>query len=107
MPSGFLQHWFTKQGHMGGGQVNPASIAPCNCPLPLAGEYGMSGTMGQDNNSPKSRTPAQARKDRLAEQLRANLQRRKQQVRARRAGAMDDTSGLPAADRQPDQHNPE
>lgn len=34
---------------------------------------------------------------RLAEQLRANLQRRKAQSRARRSGEADETDGLPAA----------
>ncbi|AEG03155.1 hypothetical protein [Sinorhizobium meliloti] len=40
---------------------------------------------------------AEARRQRLAKNLRDNLQRRKQQMRARRAGAADETSGLPAA----------
>ncbi|MCG5483449.1 MULTISPECIES: hypothetical protein [Sinorhizobium] len=40
---------------------------------------------------------AEARRLRLAKNLRDNLQRRKQQMRARRAGAADETSGLPAA----------
>ncbi|ASQ05076.1 hypothetical protein HR059_01755 [Sinorhizobium meliloti WSM1022] len=39
---------------------------------------------------------AEARRLRLAKNLRDNLQRRKQQMRARRAGAADETSGLPA-----------
>jgi ribosome recycling factor len=39
----------------------------------------------------------EARRERLAKNLRDNLQRRKQQMRARRAGAADETSGLPAA----------
>ena len=37
------------------------------------------------------------RAKRLAAQLRANLQKRKAQVRARRAGEEDERSGLPAA----------
>lgn len=37
---------------------------------------------------------AERRKARLAEQLRANLQRRKQQARARRSGDADDRQGL-------------
>ena len=40
-----------------------------------------------------------ARARRLAEQLRANLQRRKAQVRARRSGEADETEGLPASPR--------
>ncbi|MDK1384312.1 hypothetical protein QN224_02690 [Sinorhizobium sp. 8-89] len=40
---------------------------------------------------------ADAKRSRLAKNLRDNLQRRKQQMRARRAGAADETSGLPAA----------
>ena len=43
------------------------------------------------------KTGKDARERRLAEQLRANLQRRKAQVRARRAGDADETEGLPAA----------
>lgn len=43
------------------------------------------------------KTGKDARERRLAEQLRANLQRRKAQVRARRAGEADETDGLPAA----------
>jgi hypothetical protein len=41
-----------------------------------------------------------ARKARLAEQLRANLQRRKQQARSRRTGAADERpEGIAAADK--------
>ncbi|WP_426229168.1 hypothetical protein [Pararhizobium sp. DWP3-4] len=40
---------------------------------------------------------AEARRERAAKTLRDNLLRRKQQGRARRAGAADETSGLPAA----------
>ena len=40
---------------------------------------------------------AAQRAERSAEQLRANLQRRKAQVRARREGRADETEGLPAA----------
>ena len=40
---------------------------------------------------------ALARRERAARTLRDNLMRRKQQGRARRAGAADETSGLPAA----------
>ena len=42
--------------------------------------------------------PSEAeRKARAAKKLRENLQKRKQQVRARRAGDADETIGLPAA----------
>ena len=40
---------------------------------------------------------AEERRLRAAEKLRDNLLRRKQQVRARRAGQADETDGLPAA----------
>ncbi|MCP4319531.1 MAG: hypothetical protein GY789_26990 [Hyphomicrobiales bacterium] len=53
--------------------------------------------MGQNSDKAKSRTPAEIRKERLAGELRANLQRRKKQVRARRHGNIDEASGLPAA----------
>lgn len=51
---------------------------------------------------------AQARRERAARTLRENLLRRKQQGRARRAGAADETSGLPAApsEEQPNQGEP-
>ncbi|MEW7009421.1 hypothetical protein [Lentilitoribacter sp. EG35] len=38
-----------------------------------------------------------AKKKRLAQQLRANLKRRKSQTRASRSGKADQTNGLPAA----------
>ncbi|KQS80995.1 hypothetical protein ASG25_05665 [Rhizobium sp. Leaf384] len=44
---------------------------------------------------------AQARRERAARTLRENLQRRKQQGRARRAGDADDGVGLPAAESPP------
>ncbi|MDQ0318948.1 hypothetical protein QO002_001086 [Pararhizobium capsulatum DSM 1112] len=40
---------------------------------------------------------AEARRERAAKTLRENLLRRKQQGRARRAGAPDEASGLPGA----------
>ncbi|OLP55012.1 hypothetical protein BJF92_16545 [Rhizobium rhizosphaerae] len=40
---------------------------------------------------------AAARRERQAQTLRENLLRRKQQSRARRLGAADETDGLPAA----------
>ena len=43
------------------------------------------------------KTEAERRAQRLAKSLRENLQRRKQQARARRAGDADETVGLPAA----------
>ncbi|KAA0701324.1 hypothetical protein DTW90_06025 [Neorhizobium sp. P12A] len=43
------------------------------------------------------KTEADRRRERAAQKLRENLARRKQQVRARRAGQADETDGLPAA----------
>ncbi|CAN7198660.1 hypothetical protein LJR030_000494 [Rhizobium sp. LjRoot30] len=43
------------------------------------------------------KTGADLRRERAAAKLRENLQRRKQQSRARRAGAADEAIGLPAA----------
>ncbi|MDX8535705.1 hypothetical protein RFM41_32235 [Mesorhizobium sp. VK25A] len=52
--------------------------------------------MNDKANPPKK--SGGARKDRLAEALRANLQKRKAQTRSRRAGDADQRSeGLPAA----------
>ncbi|HBT70058.1 MAG TPA: hypothetical protein DEB63_19720, partial [Agrobacterium sp.] len=45
----------------------------------------------------KARQREAERKARAAKKLRENLQKRKQQVRARRAGDADETIGLPAA----------
>ncbi|WP_244510023.1 hypothetical protein [Rhizobium sp. AC27/96] len=45
----------------------------------------------------KQITEADRRRERAAQKLRENLSRRKQQVRARRAGQADETDGLPAA----------
>ena len=53
----------------------------------------MSGKDG--TKSAKIRTEAEIRAERLAKTLRDNLQRRKQQARARRAGEADETTGLP------------
>ena len=50
-----------------------------------------------DGKSGKFRTEAELRAERLARTLRENLQRRKQQARARRAGDADEAMGLPAA----------
>ena len=50
-----------------------------------------------DTKRGKIRTEAELRAERLARTLRDNLQRRKQQSRARRAGEADETMGLPAA----------
>ncbi len=50
-----------------------------------------------DGMSAEVRRRAEERKARAAKTLRDNLMRRKQQGRARRAGAADETSGLPAA----------
>ncbi len=44
-----------------------------------------------------SERAAEERKARAAQKLRENLMRRKQQSRARRKGAADETDGLPAA----------
>jgi hypothetical protein len=46
---------------------------------------------------PQQLTEADHRRLRAAKKLKENLQRRKQQQRARRAGEADDTDGLPAA----------
>jgi len=50
---------------------------------------------GRDRTAAELR--AEERKARAAAKLRENLLRRKTQARARRAGDMDDTIGLPAA----------
>lgn len=51
-----------------------------------------------ETKSRKNRTEAEIRAERLAKTLRDNLQRRKQQARARRAGEADETTGLPGSD---------
>lgn len=56
---------------------------------------------GKEDVQKKTEAERQAalKAERLAAKLRANLQRRKAQNRARREGAADDTDGLPAAGR--------
>ncbi len=58
------------------------------------------GGVGDEAGEPlggKQVTEADRRRERAAQKLRENLSRRKQQVRARRAGQADETDGLPAA----------
>ncbi|WP_132955691.1 hypothetical protein [Rhizobium sp. BK251] len=47
--------------------------------------------------APPPPTQADMRRERAAQKLRENLQRRKHQTRARRAGEADEANGLPAA----------
>ena len=56
----------------------------------VSGEAGARADAGQV-------TEADRRRERAAQKLRENLARRKQQVRARRAGQADETDGLPGA----------
>lgn len=58
--------------------------------------------MSEGRKDKATMTEAERRAARLAAQLKANLQRRKQQVRARRAGEAETGEGLPAADRTED-----
>ncbi|MGV1915223.1 hypothetical protein [uncultured Agrobacterium sp.] len=51
---------------------------------------------GQSGPGEKAKQREAERKARAAKKLRENLARRKQQLRARRAGDEDDTIGLPA-----------
>lgn len=52
---------------------------------------------GQTGPGEKAKQREAERKTRAAKKLRENLARRKQQLRARRAGDEDETIGLPAA----------
>ncbi|OAP41121.1 hypothetical protein AU381_04340 [Sinorhizobium glycinis] len=52
---------------------------------------------GPRSGAKAGKSEAEVRRQRLAKTLRDNLQRRKQQARARRAGDADETSGVPAA----------
>lgn len=63
------------------------------------GEVQAAGEVSQGHGVPKASSALRAdeRKARAAEKLKENLHRRKQQLRARRAGAADETEGLPAA----------
>jgi len=54
----------------------------------------MTAGRGDGEGTKASNRPADARKNRLAEQLRTNLLRRKQQARARRSGEADQRLGL-------------
>jgi hypothetical protein len=55
------------------------------------------GAAGVEPAAGRQVTEADRRRERAAAKLRENLARRKQQVRARRAGQADETDGLPAA----------
>nr|WP_184360623.1 hypothetical protein [Rhizobium sp. BK602] len=57
----------------------------------------MSAGGAQEGVAARQVTEAERRRERAAQKLRENLGRRKQQVRARRAGQADETDGLPAA----------
>jgi hypothetical protein len=65
----------------------------------LQGGSAPSGASGEAGEPVSGRqvTEADRRRERAAQKLRENLSRRKQQVRARRAGQADETDGLPAA----------
>ncbi len=54
-------------------------------------------TVVENGEKPQQLTEADHRRLRAAKKLKENLQRRKLQQRARRAGEADDTDGLPAA----------
>lgn len=72
---------------------------------PASAKSGMDETAAVDGDAVESgpeakmpqKTGADLRRERAAAKLRENLQRRKQQSRARRAGAADEATGLPAA----------
>lgn len=53
----------------------------------------------EPKNNSRASQAAEQRRDRAAQKLRENLLRRKQQTRARRQGAADETDGLPASKR--------
>jgi hypothetical protein len=57
----------------------------------------LAGTKAARPGKSEADIQAERRRVRAAEKLRENLGRRKQQVRARRAGEEDETDGLPAA----------
>ncbi|WFU01222.1 hypothetical protein QA648_13860 [Rhizobium sp. CB3171] len=58
---------------------------------------GLTAGVGKEGAGAKLNLEAERRRERAAQKLRENLARRKQQVRARRAGQADETDGLPAA----------
>ncbi|AVA23038.1 MULTISPECIES: hypothetical protein [unclassified Rhizobium] len=58
---------------------------------------GLTAGGGKEGAGAKLNLEAERRRERAAQKLRENLARRKQQVRARRAGQADETDGLPAA----------
>jgi hypothetical protein len=62
-----------------------------------ASQGGFGAGEASDDAGEKLITEADRRRERAAAKLRENLSRRKQQVRARRAGQADETDGLPAA----------
>jgi hypothetical protein len=69
--------------------------------LPVSAQMRYLHPMSTDPKDMPRQSEAERRAARLAEELRANLQRRKQQIRARRAGAAETGEGLPAAEPRP------
>jgi hypothetical protein len=64
----------------------------------MGDDFGSDKTEGQASGPAKpSVSESDRRRARAAAKLKENLSRRKQQVRARRAGEADETDGLPAA----------
>ena len=89
----------------GRGGLTQQNAQAAGSALPVAGRirYGTMMTEMKDRNASggagTQKTEAERRAERLAKTLRDNLARRKQQARARRAGAADEATGLPAAKR--------
>ncbi|PWE57733.1 hypothetical protein DEM27_00545 [Metarhizobium album] len=86
--------------YSGGMKENRKNFSPVSA-RPGIGEMtttadGDAGESGPEAKMPQ-KTGADLRRERAAAKLRENLQRRKQQSRARRAGAADEATGLPAA----------
>lgn len=69
---------------------------------------GVNRAMSDKTVNPEKQDQADRHKKRLAEQLRANLMRRKEQARSRRAGEADlRNDGISAADKKADKQNDE
>ena len=83
-----MEWWFFRYQNL---MNNDADESGKTVPAAKAGAVGKGPFGGQ------AATEAERRRARVAEKLRENLVRRKQQTRARRAGQADDTEGLPAA----------
>lgn len=99
--------------HHSQNRKRPSEILFVNVEIVKNGHFvplsvGVNKAMSDKTVNPEKQDQADRHKKRLAEQLRANLMRRKEQARSRRAGEADlRNDGISAADKKADKQNDE